>query len=298
MAGACFGAVLAALAPPAAAGSLVFCDRPPDLDGVRQDRVFRFAAVVRDVLRAQGAPAALVARSGQDLARFGQRYSHAGISLAASPNGPGSVRQLYYACDEGAPRLFDQGLAGFVSGMQSPDEGYVSIVVPPPEAARALALSAQDSAAALRLLGATYSANAYPFSTRYQNCNQWVAETLAAAWGGVDLQADGARERAQAWLAGQGYQPTQMDASAPWLALVKPFIPFIHDDDHPADEQAGRRYRVSMPASLEAFVQARSAGAQRFEICHAGTRVVVHEGWTPVAAGCEPGDGDRVITLD
>ena len=36
--------------------------------------------------------------------------------------------------------------------------------------------------AALALLGREYSANAYPFSPRYQNCNQWVAELLATAW--------------------------------------------------------------------------------------------------------------------
>lgn len=291
-------AALLGAAGAAHAGGLVFCDRPPELDGIRQDRVFRFAAVVRDVLRDSGAPAVLVARSGQDLARFGQRYSHAGISLAASANAPGSVRQLYYACDEKAPRLFDQGVAGFVAGMHSADEGYVAIVVPPPAAAQALAVRALDNAAALRLLGATYSANAYPFSARYQNCNQWVAETLAEAWGEPEPQPQHAREGAQAWLSHNGYQPTVMDASAPWLALLQPFVPFVHDDDHPPEDRASRHYRVSMPQSLEAFVRAQWPGSRRVEICHAGARVVVHEGWTPVAEGCQPSTEDQVVVLD
>ena len=39
--------------------------------------------------------------------------------------------------------------------------------------------AALDKNQALQLLGATYSANAYAFSQKYQNCNQWVAELLA-----------------------------------------------------------------------------------------------------------------------
>ena len=34
------------------------------------------------------------------------------------------------------------------------------------------------------------------------------------------------------------------------------------------------RFRVSMPASIEAFVRERVPGARRVEFCHAGTRVL------------------------
>ena len=53
-----------------------------------------------------------------DLSRFGVRYSHSGVSLKTGDNAPWSVRQLYYACDEERPRLYDQGLAGFVFGTE------------------------------------------------------------------------------------------------------------------------------------------------------------------------------------
>ena len=78
-----------------------------------------------------GAQMALVSRSGLALQRLDQRYSHAGVSLKASDNTPWSVRQLYYACDEQRPRLFDQGMSGFVMGANDPDEGYLSIVLLP-----------------------------------------------------------------------------------------------------------------------------------------------------------------------
>lgn len=163
-----------------------FCDRPSPLSARQQDRLLQFAAIARRELESSGQDVALIARSGIDLSRFDLRYSHAGVSLRASRNAPWSVRQLYFACDEGRPRLYDQGLAGFVLGTDDPVVGYVSIVWLPREQAAALERAALDNARALRLLAADYSANAYPFSVRYQNCNQWVIEMLAGAWGGLD----------------------------------------------------------------------------------------------------------------
>jgi hypothetical protein len=39
-------------------------------------------------------------------------------------------------------------------------------------------------------------------------------------------------------------------------------------------------------------------GARRIEFCHANRRIVVREGWTPIADGCVPQPGDRVVALD
>jgi hypothetical protein len=276
-----------------------FCDPAPHPLSARQhDRLFRFAAVVRSELEATDGASALVARSGLDLERFGQRYSHAGISLRSSENGPWSVRQLYFACDERVPRLYDQGVAGFVAGTEDAALGYVSIVLLPPDPAQALAQRALDNASSLALLGAAYSANAYAFSERYQNCNQWVAELLALAWGGLDAAEPDARGAAQRWLQDAGYAPTLFDASSLLLTIARPFVPWVHVDDHPSVDRTARRYRVSMPASIEAFVRAQLAEVKRVEICHADDRIVVHRGWDPVAEGCVAGDGDRVIVLD
>ena len=114
---------LAAASLAQAAGSHAssrFCDRPAAIDASQQDRLLRFAAVARALERLLDHGVALISRSGLDLSRFGVRYSHAGISLKASPNGAWSVRQLYYACDESRPRLFDQGMAGFLIGTDDP----------------------------------------------------------------------------------------------------------------------------------------------------------------------------------
>ena len=279
------------------AAALRFCDRPAALSAGQQDTLFRFGAIVKEALDASGQGVALIARSGLDLRRFGMRYSHAGFSLRASPNSPWSVRQLYYACDEQKPRIYDQGLAGFLLGSDAPDIGYLSVVLLPAEAATELERAALDDWQALALLGPAYSANAYPFSLRYQNCNQWVMELLAAAWG-PQRRADPPRAAAQGWLAEQGYVPSVVDVGYRPLMWAGAFVPLLHNDDHPAEDLARNTYRVSMPASIEAFVQARVPGATRIEFCHNGRQVVVRQGWGLIPEGCRPEVQDSVIALD
>jgi hypothetical protein len=240
---------------------------------------------------------ALIARAGTDLRRFGQRYSHAGIALLASPNTPWSVRQLYYDCDAGQPRLFDQGLPGFLLGGADPALGHIVLLLLPAPEAGALEAAALDARQALRVLGSSYSANAHAFSTRYQNCNQWVAELLAQAWGGLPADVPDARAQAQQWLRQQGYQPTRMQVANPLVTLAAALMPWLHTDDHPAGAVQAQQFDVSMPASIEAFVRRQVPGAQRIELCHDTRRMVLRQGWAPIGDGCQPAAGDRVIPL-
>jgi hypothetical protein len=281
------------------AGALRFCDAATPSNAEHQDRLFRFGAIIKAALEESGGSVALIARSGLDLGRFGVRYSHAGLSLKSSLNAPWSVRQLYYACDEGKPRVFDQGISGFLLGLNDPAVGYVSIVLLPAAEAATLESAVLDNRQALQALSATYSANAYPFSVRYQNCNQWVMEMIAAAWGGLETAVAGedVRARAQRWLTERSYRPSEFDVGIA-LMWVSAFVPWLHHDDHPPEDLERAVYRVSMPASIEAFVKATVPGARRLEFCHAGHRVVVHRGWDPVTEGCQPGEHDTVIALE
>jgi hypothetical protein len=290
--------VASALAPQRAhAASMQMCDRSSDTTAAQKDVLLRFGALVKGELATGGTDVALIARSGIDLHRFGARYSHEGVALKDSANGPWSVRQLYYACDERKPRIFDQGMAGFLLGTDDPEHGWVSLVLLPAADAAPLHAAALDDARSVRVLGATYSANAYPFSTRYENCNQWVMELLAGAWGDLDPAAADARAQAQAWLHDAGYEPRTFEVPVHALVWAVEFFSLLHNDDHPVANLADDRYVVSMPSSVEGFVRARVPGAERIEICHAGRRVVVHRGWDDIAEGCVPGDGDRVIEL-
>ena len=295
----------AVFSTPCRAAALQFCDHQRLLTAEQNDILLRFASVVKGELEASGQRLALVARSGLDLARFNHRYSHAGLSLKASPNTPWSVRQLYFACDEGQPRIFDEGLPGFVLGTNDPGVGYVSLVFFPETEASLLEARALDNRRALQLLGAAYSANAHAWSVRYQNCNQWLAELLASAWGeptsptdpGIET-APNARSAAQRWLKSNGYAPSIFDVGFRPIIWLSAALPWLHNDDHPSEDLDQAIYRVSMPASIEAFVHASLPQATRVELCHKGRHIVIRRGWDQIAEGCVAGPADTVMQLD
>ena len=273
-----------------------FCDRQDKLTAGEQDRLLRFAAVVRTELGRMDTGVALISRSGLDLSRFAIRYSHSALALRG-PDGAWAARQLYFACDERRPRIFDQGMAGFAMGTDDPAVGYIAIVRLPAAAAETLAVGARDKARALHLLAGQYSANAYPWSLRYQNCNQWVIEMMAASWGDLP-DGDDLRARAQDWLQGAGYAPEPVLVASPVTMMASYFVPLVHLNDHPPADRAARRLQVSLPSTLETFVRQREPGAERVELCHNAREIVVHRGWTPVAEGCVAGAGDTVVALD
>lgn len=289
-------ALAAGAAQASTSGSSRFCDRTQELTASQQDKLLRFAAVVREELAQTEGGAALISRSGLDLSRFNIRYSHAAVAWRGD-TGAWTARQLYYACDEKRPGVFDQGLAGFAMGTDDPALGYVSIVRMPADAADAIRRASLDTPRALHLVAARYSANAYPFSLLYQNCNQWVAEMIAAGWGGL-ADGDDLRERAQRWLRESRYSPEPVAVGSRLLMIAASFIPFLHLDDHPDADRDAMMLQVSLPTALEGFVRERIAGSERVEVCHDERRVVVHRGWTPIAAGCVPGEGDRVVSLE
>ncbi len=279
---------------PAQAGSLSYCEPQRRLEPAELDRMIRVAGIVRAELEASGQNVALVARSGLSLGLLGQRYSHAGVSSRDNAVSPWAVRQLYFACSEERARIFDQGMIGFLMGVHNDGEGYISIVTLPAEASRRLDATARDNTVALALLGEDYSANAYADALRYQNCNQWLAELLAAAWAD-DMQAP-TRAQAQDWLRTQGYAPTELRLWWPLLALGR-LISHLHFDDHPTDLLQQGRLRVSLPEGIERFARSRWPTAQRVEICYTPNRVVIRRGWEPQADGCVASAQDTVITL-
>jgi len=245
--------------PPASSAVSNFCDRTHTLTAGQQDTLLRFAAVVRETLSETDAEAVLISRSGLDLSRFDIRYSHAAVAWRGD-TGRWTARQLYYACDEERPRIYDQGLAGFAMGTENPSLGYISIVRLPPDAAQALRSTALDNRLALRLLAANYSANAYAFGLQYQNCNQWVMELIATAWGhlgdGEDL-----RERAQHWLRDSNYTPQPV------------VVPFALDDGcrglraagapgRPPARRPGRPAPANQPAGCGGELRARTRPGQ------------------------------------
>lgn len=271
-----------------------FCDEQGIYDASHQDRLLRFAAVVRDTLQASDASVALVSRSGLDLKRLGITLTHMGISLKEGAGSAWSVRQLYYACDESRPRLFDQGMAGFLFNTGPDETGHASVLLLPPDAALKLSRAALDPTRALALIANHYSANAYPFSTRYQNCNQWVIEMLATAWSepGIGVEP---RLHGQRWLADNGYHPQPVEVGSHLVKLAALMSPMIHLDDHPESVRGGLLFQVSLPASIESFVREQHPQTRRISFCHTQQQIVIREGWEVIDDDCSAQDGDRVV---
>jgi len=278
------------------AGLPTFCERPRQITAAEQDRVLRFAGAIKAELEASGERVALIARAGVDLSRFGLLYSHTGVALKDNPGSPWGVRQLYYACDEARPRLFDQGMSGFALGADAPAHGHVSLLFLPREQAALLEQAALDKPLALSLLAGAYSANAYAFGTRYQNCNQWVAELLASAWGGLAAGSQ-ARAQSQDWLRAQGYAAGPVRIPSHLLMFAGQFVPLVHVDDHPIEDIHALALQVSVPDAIADFVRRAAPGTRRVELCHDQDRIVVHRGWEALGEACRPLPGDEFIAL-
>lgn len=273
-------------------GSLRFCAPAPELSVGQQDRLLQVTARVQADLDAEPVQLALVARAGLRLEDwFGARFSHGGLSLRANRQGPWAVRQLYYACEEGRAQLFDQGLGGFLMGSEQPDQGYLSVLLLPPEAEAPLRRAAEDVERIKQLLGGRYVANAPTQDPGLQNCNQWLVELLALAWRDRPWPEQEARVQAQQALQEQGYAPEPLQVGA-WTALI-PFVPYLSLDGHDADARASGQLRVSLPQGIEDWVHRRWPATRRIEYCFTRERLVRREGWEAQPRTCEARPGER-----
>lgn len=281
----------------ARASSLIFCSRPASPSVETKSHLLLFGNLLKEQLEQSSARAVIISRSGLDLDRFDIRLSHAGISLRDNPDASWSVRQLYFSCDENRAHIYDQGLPGFLFDLGDGNRVYISMIELPGAAERALVAVAADNRLAAALQVGDYSANAYPYSTHYQNCNQWLMEMLAYAWGHLPHEGD-LRARAQDWLRAQNYLPSTVDVKHQYMVWAAHFVPLVHNDDQPAADLSMHRYQVSMPASIEDFVHRTVPGSQRVQMCLRGSEVVTHRGWDDIPDGCVARPGDTVVDLD
>jgi hypothetical protein len=147
--------------------------------------------------------------------------------MAWRSRGPGSARQLYYACDERRPRIYDQGLAGFAMGTDDPALGYLSIVRLPPQGWRCnrrfTRLAPAGRAVQRQCL------RLQPALPELQS----MADRNAGRRVGRSADGEDLRERAQAWLRKEGYAPEPVEVGSRFWMLASYFVPLLHLDDHP-----------------------------------------------------------------
>lgn len=197
-------------------------------------------------LDASGAQVALVARAGQDLSKYGLRYSHMGIVVRDHPAGRWTVVHALNDCGTAVSGLYNEGMGNFF--LTDLYRLEAQLVIPGPEAQAKLARLVATRTP-LRLHEPRYNMLSYVYSTQYQNSNQWVLETIAAALapsGQVETRAE-----AQSWLRSRGFQPPTVEIPAAVRLGARMFRANVAFDDHPFDRRlAGKIDTVTTDAVL------------------------------------------------
>jgi hypothetical protein len=249
-------ALLAALVQaPAHAGRP--CDNPaPRAANVQ--RSLELAERTRRALDASGAQVVVLARAGQDLGRYGLRWSHLGWAYKEPTFSGGRWRVVHKLnqCGTAQADLYRQGLGEFF--LDDLFQYRAAYAVPTPAVQQHLLALLRDNGRAAQLHTPAYNMLAYPWAQQYQQSNQWAIETLALA------QDDAAttRERAQAWLRLKGYEPTVLHLSALTRLGARVGMANVAFDDHPNSKRfADRIETITVDSVFEWLPRAGLAGS-------------------------------------
>lgn len=225
--------VLAALASPVAhAGRSCTAPQPPRTTTV--ERALTLAERTHQALEASGARVVVLARAGQDLSKYGLRYSHVGIAYQQDDGQGGHVWRVLHKlneCGTAVSAIYRQGLGEFF--LDDLWRFEAAWVVLSPEAQTRLLAVLQDPYRATDVHHKPYSMVSYAWGQTYQQSNQWAIETLALA-----MQADTARTpltrgQAQAWLQGRQYVPSMLRIGAMTRLGARMTAANVAFDDHP-----------------------------------------------------------------
>ena len=221
-------------------------------------QALELAREAQQKLDASGAGVALIARAGQNLSQYGVRYSHFGFVWRDHPKGAWRVIHELNECGTAASEIYDDGLGNFFLDDLWKMEALILI---PNESTQQRLASLFSSRRHLVLHEAHYNMVAYPFSTKYQNSNQWGLEIIAAAEARDAVISS--REQAQQWLQLARFQPTELklDALTRFGArMTKANVAF---DDHPGELRWSDRIRTVTVDSVFSFMTNRDPQAIR-----------------------------------
>lgn len=260
----------------AIAGSLALAgqtcgEKPPTTEGSAKSA--RLSAQVLDALERQQLSFALIARVGVDLSEFGLHYSHVGVAWRDHPKGRWYTFHLLNRCGTGQSELVEQSLEDFFNVQL---HSYQALVAAPTFPMQVKLQRAFFGPLALQLHETEYNMISHPFSTKFQNSNQWVLEVMSSAL--APAGAISSRQTAQDWLREKGYTPSVIPISLPRRAGARLFSPHVHFTDHSSEEFSAGRYAVVSVDSVLAFLRNQNPGLSEMEVGPSATATA------PVAA--------------
>jgi len=240
--------VLALAAPPVQAGRSCEARKPT---AATVTRGLALAEKTQAALEAEhgasGARVVVLARMGQDLSRYGQRYSHLGYAYR-TPEGAWRVAHKLNGCGTAEAALYRQGLGEFF--LDDLWRYEAAWVVPSREVQERLYPVLQDDGRLAALNIRPYSIVSYAWGQKYQQSNQWAIETLALAM----EPAASSRERAQAWLRFRGYEPAVLSIGPLTRLGARVSAANVAFDDHPNEKRFADRIETVTVDSVFAWM--------------------------------------------
>ncbi len=207
-------------------------------------------------LDASGARVVVLARAGQDLSKYGLRYSHFGLAYKTDA-GPWRVVHKLNQCGTAVAAVYRQGLGEFF--LDDLWRYEAAWVVPTPQVqAQLLAALKEPTPRLVRLHAAPYSIVSYAWGQKYQQSNQWALETLAAA---MEPATIANRSQAQAWLQFKGYEPTTLKLGPLTRLGGRIGSANIAFDDHPNDKRFSDRIETVTVDSVFEWLRRAGLGA-------------------------------------
>ena len=208
-------------------------------------------------LDTSGAQVVILARAGQDLQKYGLRYSHLGIAYKTDAGAWRVVHKLNQ-CGTAKASIYSQGLGDFFLDDLWRYEAAFS--VPEPEVqARLLQLLKGPSGQLLRVNEPAYSVVSYAWGQKYQQSNQWAIETVALA---MEPSGVNGRGRAQAWLQFKGYEPSTITLGPLTRLGGRITAANVAFDDHPNEKRFSDRIETVTVDSVFAWLNRSGMAAK------------------------------------
>ena len=227
--------VLCAYMVGTAAAGTPCSDAPPKPASIQQ----AFQAAYKTHLRLEQLQPkiALMGRVGQDLSKYGLRYSHIAFIQKDEASGQWRTTHLLNGCNSNQSALWQEGLANFFLDDLTAYDALLVIPSPAIQEKLQALVSNRDSIKAMHQ--PLYNMVAYPFSDKYQNSNQWALELFAEALSqqaGINPPIT-TRKQAQQWLKLTNYEPSTLKLSAFTRLGARMFKANVAFDDHPDERR-------------------------------------------------------------